>query len=89
MVKSNLQTTKTQFKDSWEEVNGKLIRTFYFRSHKDVIDFSSKALGLSEKHHYQPTVISNIDNVKISLSLNGQVSEKCHKFALAIDKIVK
>lgn len=87
MVKSSLQTKKTQIQNSWEEVNGKLIRTFYFKNHKEVIEFTAKALSIAEKYRYQPTVISNVDSVKITL--NGEITEKCHKFALAIDKIMK
>jgi pterin-4a-carbinolamine dehydratase len=89
MVKSSLQTNKKQIQDSWEEVNGKLIRTFYFKNNKEVSDFTVKVLSITEKYRYEPTIISNTDNVKISLLLNEQVSEKCHKFALAIDKILE
>lgn len=86
---SESQKKKLDLKDSWEEVDKRLIRTFYFKNYDDVMDFVNKTMIIAKKQNHHPDIVIHYDNVKLSITDHekGRVSEKCHKFALAIDKI--
>ena len=71
-------------KDNWEEVSGKLIRTFYFKS---PTTFSNKVKHIAAKFNLKPEIVMNADYVKISVSENGKCTNNCHLFAEAIDKL--
>ena len=76
--------------NSWEEVSNKLIRTYYFENYDGVADFINKVMVLSGKHKLHPDIIINNDYVKLCLydEKQGIVTEKCHKLATVIDRIV-
>jgi 4a-hydroxytetrahydrobiopterin dehydratase len=76
-------------KDSWEELNNKLIRTFYFKDYSEVMDFVKKVMDISQKQNHHPDMTVHYDNVKLSVTDHekGKVSDKCHKLAKSIDKI--
>lgn len=71
-------------KDNWEEVNGRLIRTFYFKTPNT---FSNKVKHIANKHGLVPEILMAKDYVKISVSENGKCTNKCHSFAEAIDNL--
>ena len=71
-------------KDNWEEVNGRLIRTYYF---KNANTFSNKVKHIAIKHGVTPEMVMNKDYVKISVSENGKCTNNCHSFAEVIDKL--
>jgi 4a-hydroxytetrahydrobiopterin dehydratase len=75
--------------NSWEEVSGKLIKTFYFKEYKEVMSFVSKVMSIAEKQNHHPDMTVHYDNVKLSITDHekGKVSEKCHKFVNEVNKI--
>jgi 4a-hydroxytetrahydrobiopterin dehydratase len=83
------QKKKLDVKGSWEEVDKRLIRTFYFNDYDEVIVFVSKVMSIAKKQNHHPDIIVHYDNVKLSITDHEKekVSDKCHKFALAVDKI--
>ena len=76
-------------KDSWEKIANKLIKTYYFDDHSDVAPFVNKVMAIAEKQNHHPDIIVHYDNVKLSITNHekGEVTEKCHKLAAAIDKL--
>jgi 4a-hydroxytetrahydrobiopterin dehydratase len=75
----------------WKEENNKLVRTFEFKNFVEAFGFMSKVAILAEKMNHHPNW-SNVYN-KVSFELNthdagGTVTEKDHKLAEAIDKLV-
>jgi 4a-hydroxytetrahydrobiopterin dehydratase len=83
------QKKKLEVKDSWEELDKRLIRTFYFNDYDEVIVFVNKVMLIAKKQNHHPDIIVHYDNVKLSITDHEEegVSDKCHKFALAVDKI--
>jgi 4a-hydroxytetrahydrobiopterin dehydratase len=83
------QKKKLEVKDTWEEIDKRLIRTFYFNDYDEVIVFVTKVMSIAKKQNHHPDIIVHYDNVKLSITDHEEegVSDKCHKFALAVDKI--
>ena len=83
------QKKKLEGKDTWEEIDKRLIRTFYFNDYDEVIVFVNKVMLIAKKQNHHPDIIVHYDNVKLSITDHdkGGVSEKCHKFTNAVDKI--
>ena len=83
------QKKKLDLTNSWEEVEKRLIRTFYFNNYDEVIDFVTKAMNIAKKQNHHPDMTVHFDNVKLSITDHdkGKVSDKCHKYAKAIDKL--
>jgi len=77
--------------DEWEHINGRLIRTFFFKGYDEVSEFVMKVMDVAKKQDHHPNMIVYHDSVKLSIydMEKGKVTDKCHKFALAIDKIKK
>lgn len=75
--------------DEWEHINDRLIRTFFFKEYDEVMEFVKKVMEISKKLDHHPNMIVHHDNVKLSIfdHEKGKVTDKCHKFALAVDKI--
>lgn len=75
--------------DEWEEINNRLIRTFFFKEYDDVIAFVRKVMDIANKLDHHPNMIVHHESVKLSIfdEEKGKVTDKCHKFALAVDKI--
>ncbi len=75
--------------DEWEHVNERLIRTYFFKDYDEVSEFVKKVMEIAKKQDHHPIMIVNYDSVKLSIfdMEKGKVSDKCHKFALAVDKI--
>lgn len=76
-----------EMKDSWEQVNNKLIRTYYFDKSHDITAFVNKVMGLAQKHKNYPEMVIRSNYVKLTISDNDKVTDKCHNFALSVDKI--
>lgn len=75
--------------DEWEHVNERLIRTYFFKDYDEVSEFVKKVMEIAKKQDHHPIMIVHYDSVKLSIfdMEKGKVSDKCHKFALAVDKI--
>jgi len=76
-------------KSDWKESNDKLTKTFHFKDYKEVILFVDSVMKIADKQNHHPEMTVNYDNVKLSITDHekGGVSEKCHKFTKAVDKI--
>ena len=76
--------------DEWEEINNRLIRTFFFKNYDEVMEFVFKVMEIAKKHNHHPNMIVHYDNVKLSIcdEEKGKVTDKCHKYALAVDKLI-
>jgi 4a-hydroxytetrahydrobiopterin dehydratase len=74
---------------NWEEVSGKLIKTFYFKNYKEVIPFVDSVMKIADKQNHHPDMTVHYDNVKLSITDHdkGKVSDKCHKFVDEVNKI--
>jgi 4a-hydroxytetrahydrobiopterin dehydratase len=74
---------------NWEEVSGKLIKTFYFKNYKEVIPFVDSVMKIADKQNHHPDMTVHYDNVKLSITDHdkGKVSNKCHKFVDEVNKI--
>ena len=81
--------TKTNQIDSWEEINNRLMRTYYFNDYDEVMTFVNKIMGIAKKMDHHPDIMVHYDNVKLSIfdHKTGSVSNKCHQFALSVDKL--
>ena len=73
----------------WGDSNQKLEKTFKFKDFNGSIDFVNKVAKISETQNHHPDIKINYNKVKISITDHekGGVSEKCHKFVNAVDKI--
>jgi 4a-hydroxytetrahydrobiopterin dehydratase len=76
-------------KSDWKEGNKKLTKTFHFKNYKEVIPFVDKVMKIADKQNHHPEMTINYDNVELIITDHdkGGVSEKCYKFANAVDKI--
>jgi 4a-hydroxytetrahydrobiopterin dehydratase len=76
-------------KSDWKESGNKLIKTFYFKDYKEVMPFVNSVMKIADKQNHHPDMTVHYDNVKLSITDHeeGGVSEKCHKFTKAVDKI--
>ena len=83
------QKNKLMNSVNWEEVSGKLIKTFYFKDYKEVMTFVNEVMKIADKQNHHPDMTVHYDNVKLSITDHdkGGVSEKCHKFVNAVDKL--
>lgn len=76
--------------DDWKVKGGKLVKTYSFPNYQEVIDFVVKVSEVAEKQNHHPEMVIGHDNVKVMLfdHEKGEVSDKCHKFTKAIDKMI-
>ena len=76
-------------KSDWKEGNNKLTKTYYFKNYKEVMPFVNQVMKIADKQNHHPDMTVNYDNVKLSITDHdkGGVSEKCHKFVNAVDKL--
>ena len=73
----------------WKVVEDKLIKTYYFKNYKGVMPFVNAVMKIADKQNHHPDMTVHYDNVKLSITDHdkGGISEKCHKFTNAVDKI--
>ena len=83
------QKNKIMNSSDWEEVSGKLIKTFYFKDYKEVMSFVNEVMKIANKQNHHPDMTVHYDNVKLSITDHdkGKVSDKCHKFVNEVNKI--
>lgn len=75
----------------WKEENNKLNREFIFDSFIEAWGFMSQVALLAEKQNHHPEWTNVYNKVSISLTSHDQgntVSEKDHRLAKSIDKIL-
>ncbi len=76
---------------TWTIENGKLGRTFKFKDFSEAFAFMTRVAFLAEKQNHHPDWSNVYNTVHIALNTHdagGAVTEKDHKLAAAIDKLV-
>jgi len=73
----------------WTELSNKLVKTFKFDNYNEVVSFSNKVMqiAINQDHHPEINVHYNFVKVRITDFEKGAVSEKCHRFVSAVNKI--
>ncbi len=73
----------------WKEVNGKLIKTFYFKEYDGVMLFVNEVMKIAKNQNHHPDMMVHYNNVKLSITDHDKdgVSDKCHKFVNEVNKI--
>lgn len=73
----------------WIALNNKLEKNFKFSNYNEVVSFSNKVMqiAIDQDHHPELNVHYNFVKVRITDYENGGVSEKCHRFITAVNKI--
>lgn len=75
----------------WQEKDNQLQRSFRFRDFSEAFAFMTRVALLAEKMDHHPYWINVYNSVEIRLSTHDAgdiITEKDHKLAAAIDKIV-
>ena len=75
----------------WTEENNKLKKTFKFSDFQEAFAFMTRVAFLAEKQNHHPTWSNVYDTVEIELTSHDAgniVTERDHKLAKAIDKIL-
>jgi len=76
---------------AWTEEGGKLCRTFQFKDFSEAFAFMTRVAFLAEKQNHHPDWTNVYNTVNIALNTHdagGAITEKDHKLAAAIDKLV-
>lgn len=76
----------------WTEDNNRLKKTFKFSDFQEAFAFMTRVAFLAEKQNHHPNWSNVYNTVEIELSTHDAgdiVTDKDHKLAKAIDKIVQ
>jgi 4a-hydroxytetrahydrobiopterin dehydratase len=75
--------------DGWELEDGKIVKSFAFRTFMKGIEFVNDVAAIAEKQNHHPIITSIWKTVKISsISFNvGHLTERDLKLAKAIDEL--
>lgn len=73
----------------WPEVDGKLFKSFEFKSFKQALDFINQIGTVAEVMNHHPEIRNIYNKVDILLSTHdkSQITDKDHNLAEKIDKI--
>ncbi|MBX2973016.1 MAG: 4a-hydroxytetrahydrobiopterin dehydratase [Flavobacteriales bacterium] len=77
--------------NGWAITGGKLCRTFTFKDFSEAFAFMTRVAFLAEKQNHHPDWSNVYNTVHIALNTHdagGAVTEKDHKLAAAIDRLV-
>jgi 4a-hydroxytetrahydrobiopterin dehydratase len=77
--------------NEWKEIDDKLIRVYTFPTYEDSIDFVNKVADIAQEQNHHPEMVIGVDTVKVIMfdHEEGGVSDKCHKFADAVDEMME
>jgi len=76
----------------WTEQDDKLTKTFKFSDFQEAFAFMTRVAFLAEKLNHHPDWSNSYDTVKIQLTshdVGGKVTDRDHKLAKAIDKVLE
>jgi len=76
----------------WQEIKGKLVKTYKFESYDDVIDFVNDVMEIAKKQNHHPDMVVKYNSVKLTMFDHeaNDITDKCFKFTNAVDnKILK
>ncbi len=73
----------------WKKSKKKLTKNFQFEDFKETMKFVDKVSKIAEKQNHHPEMKITYDKVSISITDHekGDVSDKCYKFANAVEDI--
>ena len=76
-------------KNTWKEVNGKLIKKYKFSDYDETVNFVNKVEKIAKKQNHHPDITFGFDNVKVTITDHekGGISNKCYKFTKEVDKL--
>lgn len=76
--------------NDWNELNNKLEKTFPFSTYNKVVSFANKLMQIAIEQDHHPVIQIHYNFVKVSITdfEKGGVSEKCHRFVNAVNKIL-
>lgn len=88
-IKELFQVIKEDKSNGWGDSKDKLEKTYKFKDFQQAMNFVNKVAKVAEKQNHHPDITITFNKVKLSITDHekGGVSEKCHKFTNAIDKI--
>jgi 4a-hydroxytetrahydrobiopterin dehydratase len=73
----------------WEQIKGKLVKTYKFESYDEVIDFVNKVAKIAQKQNHHPDMLVKYNTVKLTMFDHdaNDITEKCFKFTNAVDNL--
>ena len=88
IIKKVLKEEKETEK-GWKTLNGQLSKKFEFSDYDETIDFVNKVAKIAKKHNHHPDMKIGYDVVVVSIFDHeaNKISDKCHKFVNALNKI--
>lgn len=91
VTESQLKKAVKSLAKKWAEIDGKLVKTYRFPDYDATIDFVNKVAEIAKNQNHHPEMEVGFDKVKLTMfdHEKGGISEKCHKFTKAVDKITK
>lgn len=74
---------------NWDIINGELVREFLFTDYRLVILFVNEVMEIAQaqKHHPDITVSYNKVVLAIHEHDTDSISDKCHRFAVAVNAL--
>ena len=87
-IRKILREEKT-IKNTWKKVDGKLTKKYKFSDYDETIEFVNKVAKIAKKQNHHPDMEVGYDTVTLSIFDHEakKISDKCHKFTNAVDKI--
>lgn len=94
----NLRQTIQQFlveikssNHGWKTVKGKLSKKFKFSNFDETIEFVNQVAKVAKKQNHHPEMNVGYDYVIIFIFDHeaNKISDKCHKFVSAVNKLYK
>ena len=91
MAASNDIQKRVQELDGWELKEGKIVKSFGFRTFKKGIEFVNDVAAIAETQNHHPLITSNWKTVNISsISFDaGHLTDRDFRLAKAIDELYK
>jgi len=76
-------------KGGWKESSNKLVKDYKFEDFDEAMKFVNQVAKIAEKQNHHPDIKINYNKVNLSITDHdkGRVSDKCHKFVDAVDKL--
>lgn len=76
--------------NTWKQVGGKLTKKYKFSDYDETIEFVNKVAKIAKKQNHHPDMEVGYDTVTLSIidHEEGKISDRCHKFANAVEKII-
>lgn len=88
IIRKVLREEKETNKD-WKTINGQLTKKFEFSNYDNTIDFVNKVAKIAKKQNHHPDMKIGYGVVVVSIFDHeaNKISDKCHKFVNALNKI--